>query len=78
MEFCIRRASGKVFNFQGDVESSDKRPCERSFKKGKHGFYINISSIEELMELAVEVECELIINASVNTPAITIYDNYVE
>lgn len=75
MKFLITRAS--------DDLNSTQPPCEGARKLTNGEFGIKLNSLEELMALAEDVKCPLIIyiydsSDTSSLPAIQIYDDYIE
>ena len=66
---------------KGVNHKMSKDRIQREFPNGAEGHFIEINSIEELLEFQREVRSELIITSATDNwsiPAIEIYDNYRE
>lgn len=66
---------------KGVNHKTSKGRIKRDFPNGAEGYFIEINSIEELLELQKEVRSELIITYATDNesiPAIEIYDSYRE
>lgn len=66
---------------KGVNHKASKGQIQREFPNGAEGHFIEINSIEELLEFQRKVGSELIINSSFNNesiPAIEIYNDYRE
>lgn len=66
---------------KGVNHKTSKGRIQREFPNGAEGTFIEINSIEELLELQKEVRSELIITSATyneSIPAIEIYDDYRE
>lgn len=70
MRFLISRAS--------DLQRSNNPPCEGA-KKSRGWWYIDVASIEQLMELAERTGHRLVVGTDwAGTKTITIYDDCLE
>ena len=88
MEFRISRASNWGFFNDGKKPLRDKRLYSKMIKKYKNddkeiikAWFININTLEELMELRKQVKEDLIIGRSYEDEDIVeilIYDDYIE
>lgn len=66
---------------KGVNHKTSKGRIKRDFPNGAEGYFIEINSIEELLELQKEVRSELIITYATDNesiPAIEIYNSYRE
>lgn len=66
---------------EGVNHNTSKGRIQREFPNGAEGHFIEINSIEELLEFRKKVGNELIITSAINNesiPAIEIYNNYRE
>lgn len=66
---------------KGVNHKMSKGRIQREFPNGAEGYFIEINSIEELLEFYRKVGCELIITSATNNesiPAIEIYNYYRE
>ena len=66
---------------KGVNHKTSKGRIQREFPNGAEGYFIEIDSIEELLELQKEVRSELIITSATDNesiPAIEIYNDYRE
>ena len=66
---------------KGVNHKKSKGRIQREFPNGAEGYFIEINSIEELLEFHRKVGCELIITSATNNesiPAIEIYNYYRE
>ncbi len=66
---------------KGVNHKTSKGRIQREFPNGAEGYFIEINSIEELLELQKEVRSELIITSATDNesiPAIEIYNDYRE
>ena len=66
---------------KGDNHKTSKGRIQREFPNGAEGHFIEINSIEELLEFQRKVGSELIITSATNNesiPAIEIYNYYRE
>ena len=66
---------------QGVNHKTSKGRIQREFPNGAEGHFIEINSIEELLEFQKKVGNELIITSAIDNesiPAIEIYNNYRE
>lgn len=66
---------------KGDNHKASEGRIQREFPNGAEGYFIEINSIEELLEFQKKVGSELIITSATNNesiPAIEIYNDYRE
>ena len=66
---------------EGVNHKTSKGRIQREFPNGAEGHFIEINSIEELLEFQKKVGNELIITSAIDNesiPAIEIYNNYRE
>lgn len=66
---------------EGVNHKASKGRIQREFPNGAEGYFIEINSIEELLEFQKKVGNELIITSAIDNesiPAIEIYNNYRE
>ena len=66
---------------KGVNHKASKGQIQREFPNGAEGYFIEINSIDELLELQKEVKSELIITSATDNesiPAIEIYNYYRE
>ena len=66
---------------KGVNHKTSKGRIQREFPNGAEGYFIEINSIEELLEFQKKVGNELIITSAIDNesiPAIEIYNNYRE
>ena len=74
------RAEGAWLS-KGINHKTSKGQIQREFPNGAEGYFIEINSIEELLEFQREVRSELIITSAIDNesiPAIEIYNYYRE